>query len=167
MFARDFPHEELEMGIIGDKGSLQTSVSTIEILQWKQGSGSADPIRHKTESKAGVGWGGHLGFSEIHDAFVAAALDGSARPDRSQRLRRRHPHVHRRRTIHPRKADCGNQVIGHKEYKKAQRQERGECLSTAPGRNVRLCIIRREAGNVGVVDSRINFLFVIFCIFCG
>ncbi|MFT5030589.1 MAG: putative dehydrogenase [Candidatus Binatia bacterium] len=76
MFARDFPHEELEMGIIGDKGSLQTSVSTIEILQWKQGSGNADPIRHKTESKAGVGWGGHLGFSEIHDAFVEAALDG-------------------------------------------------------------------------------------------
>ncbi len=76
MFARDFPHEELEMGVIGDKGSLQTSISTIEILQWKLGSENADPIRHKIESKQGVGWGGHLGFSEIHDAFVDAALEG-------------------------------------------------------------------------------------------
>ena len=30
---------------------------------------------HAIESKAGVGWGGHLGFSEIHDAFVDAALE--------------------------------------------------------------------------------------------
>lgn len=76
MFARDFPHEDLEMGIIGDEGMLQTKISTIEILQWKRGQGKEEPTVHRIESKTGVGWGGHLGFSEIHDAFVEAALEG-------------------------------------------------------------------------------------------
>ena len=35
-----------------------------------------EPIAHKIEATKAVGWGGHLGFSEIHKAFVEAVLDG-------------------------------------------------------------------------------------------
>ena len=77
MFARDFPEEELEMGIIGDKGTLETRISAIEVLQWKLGTDQKEPIAHKIEAKEAVGWGGHLGFSEIHEAFVNAVLDGA------------------------------------------------------------------------------------------
>ena len=76
LFARDFPHEDLEMGIVGETGMLQTSVSTIEVLQWKRGSGSASPIVHKVAASTGEGWGNHLGFDEIHAAFLDAVLEG-------------------------------------------------------------------------------------------
>ncbi len=76
MFARDFPHEDLEMGVVGEEGVLQTRISTIEILQWKRGQDKGEPIAHKIEAKAAVGWGGHLGFSEIHEAFLDAVIDG-------------------------------------------------------------------------------------------
>ena len=64
------------MGIIGDKGTLETRISTIDILQWKLGTDQKEPIVHAVEAKEGVGWGGHLGFSEIHEAFVDAVLEG-------------------------------------------------------------------------------------------
>ena len=76
LFARDFPHEDLEMGIVGEEGVLQSKTSTVEILQWKRGKDEGEPIVHSVEAKAGVGWGGHLGFAEIHDAFLDAALEG-------------------------------------------------------------------------------------------
>jgi predicted dehydrogenase len=76
LFARDFPEEDLEMGIVGDAGSLQTRISTIEILQWKRGTNQKTPITHKIHSPAGEGWGNHLGFDEIHSAFLEAVLDG-------------------------------------------------------------------------------------------
>ncbi|HEY6169426.1 MAG TPA: Gfo/Idh/MocA family oxidoreductase [Verrucomicrobiae bacterium] len=76
LFARDFPEEELEMGIIGDGGSLQTRISAIEILQWKRGANQKTPIVHKVHSPAGEGWGNHLGFDEIHTSFLDAVLDG-------------------------------------------------------------------------------------------
>ena len=76
MFARDFPNEDLEMGIVGESGVLQTRISGIEILQWKRGKDEGEPIAHQVDAKAGVGWGGHLGFSEIHEAFLDAVLDG-------------------------------------------------------------------------------------------
>lgn len=76
MFARDFPHEDLEMGVVGEEGVLQTRISSIEILQWKRGKDEGEPIVHAVEAKAGTGWGGHLGFAEIHDAFLDAVLDG-------------------------------------------------------------------------------------------
>jgi len=76
LFARDFPEEELEMGIVGDAGSLQTRISAIEILQWKRGTKQKSPIVHKVHSPAGEGWGNHLGFDEIHTAFLDAVLDG-------------------------------------------------------------------------------------------
>jgi predicted dehydrogenase len=78
LFARDFPHEDLEMGIVGEEGVLQTRTSTVEILQWKRGKDEGEPIVHQVEAQAAVGWGGHLGFAEIHEAFLAAAIDGKA-----------------------------------------------------------------------------------------
>ncbi len=77
LFARDFPDEELEMGIVGDTGSLQTRVSAIEILQWKRGANPRTPIVHKVHSPAGEGWGNHLGFDEIHAAFLDAVINGT------------------------------------------------------------------------------------------
>jgi len=76
LFARDFPEEELEMGIVGDAGSLQTRISAIEILQWQRGTHQKAPIVHKVHSPAGEGWGNHLGFDEVHAAFLDAVLDG-------------------------------------------------------------------------------------------
>lgn len=70
LFALDFPKEDLEMGIIGDHGLLQTRISTIEILQWKRGSRQTEPIIHAVNAKPGLGWGGHLGSDEIHLEFV-------------------------------------------------------------------------------------------------
>jgi predicted dehydrogenase len=73
LFARDFPGEDLEMGVIGDEGMLQTRLSSMEILQWYRGSaGSAPSVVHKPDCQSGAGWGGHLGFHEIHEAFLRA-----------------------------------------------------------------------------------------------
>jgi myo-inositol 2-dehydrogenase/D-chiro-inositol 1-dehydrogenase len=76
LFGRDFPEEELEMGIVGEAGSLQTRVSAVEILQWRRGTKQREPLVHKVESKRGEGWGSHLGFDEMHAAFLDAVLDG-------------------------------------------------------------------------------------------
>src|SRR6185295_14635147 len=93
LFARDFPGEDLEMGIVGDKGELRARIvpppqnptgstraqsGTLEILQWKRGSGKSEPIVHKVESKLGQGWGNHLGFDEMHAAFLDAVIDGKS-----------------------------------------------------------------------------------------
>ncbi|MBI4664669.1 MAG: Gfo/Idh/MocA family oxidoreductase [Verrucomicrobia bacterium] len=74
MFAPDLRGEDLEMGVIGEKGILQTRLSTLEILIWKRGRTSNDPIVQSVEAKRGEGWGGHLGFAEIHEAFLKAIL---------------------------------------------------------------------------------------------
>jgi len=78
MFARDFPNEDLEMGIVGESGVLQTRISGIEILQWKRGMDEGEPIVHEVDAKAGTGWCGHLGFAEIHEAFLDAIIEGKA-----------------------------------------------------------------------------------------
>jgi predicted dehydrogenase len=75
MFGRDFPDEELEMGVIGDAGVLQTRISEIEILQWRRGANQKAPIVHQVAAKRGEGWGGHLGFADMHEAFVQAVLE--------------------------------------------------------------------------------------------
>ncbi len=75
LFALDFPQEDLEMGIIGDKGLLQTRISQIEILQWKRGAKQKEPIIHSVEARQGEGWGSHLGFDEIHTEFVNCILE--------------------------------------------------------------------------------------------
>lgn len=77
MFALDFPHEDLEMGIIGDGGILQTRISQIEILQWKRGTNQKEPIIRKVAANFGEGWGNHLGFDEIHLEFVKCILEKS------------------------------------------------------------------------------------------
>jgi predicted dehydrogenase len=75
LFALDFPQEDLEMGIVGDGGVLQTRISQIEILQWKRSTNQKEPIIHKVAAKAGEGWGNHLGFDEIHVEFVNCILE--------------------------------------------------------------------------------------------
>lgn len=75
LFALDFPKEDLEMGIIGDNGLLQTRISTAEILQWKHGSRQSSPRVHTAAAKPGMGWGSHLGSDEIHLEFVKCILE--------------------------------------------------------------------------------------------
>ena len=70
MFARDFPGEDLELGIIGDAGMLQTRISKIEILQWRRGAKQGEPVAHRVNAKHGEGWGNHLGFDEMHHEFL-------------------------------------------------------------------------------------------------
>jgi predicted dehydrogenase len=74
MFALDFPNEDLEMGVIGDAGMLVTRIPRIEILQWKRGTHQKEPIVHRVNASRGEGWGSHLGFDEIHHAFVDCIL---------------------------------------------------------------------------------------------
>jgi predicted dehydrogenase len=75
MFARDFPGEDLELGVVGDAGMLQTRISEIQILQWKRGEQQKEPIIHNIAAKRGEGWGNHLGHDEIHEAFVACVRE--------------------------------------------------------------------------------------------
>ncbi len=76
LFAREFPHDDLEMGVVGEAGSLQIRPATREIVQWTRGAGQGTPIVHRVEPSAGEGSGNHPGFEEMHEAFLAAVLDG-------------------------------------------------------------------------------------------
>ena len=80
LFARDFPEEDLEMGVVGENGMLQTRLSSLEILQWRRGAGQKQPIVHSVPCKPGAGWGGHLGFSEIHESFILAIQQNKRPP---------------------------------------------------------------------------------------
>jgi predicted dehydrogenase len=75
MFAPDLQGEDLQMGIIGDQGMIETRLSTLQIAVWKRSGESGGPAIHSIEAKRGQGWGGHLGFAEIHEAFVKAILE--------------------------------------------------------------------------------------------
>ncbi len=72
MFAHEFPKEELEMGVVGDQGVLQTKLDSLELLLWQHGKRKGEPRVIKTKAKQGIGWGGHLGFAEMHPAFLEA-----------------------------------------------------------------------------------------------
>ncbi|HWB53482.1 MAG TPA: Gfo/Idh/MocA family oxidoreductase [Tepidisphaeraceae bacterium] len=63
--------EDLEMGVIGSEGMIQTRMSKDEIHQWKRGNSTADPIVHHVPSRK-VGGGAHHGFIEAHAAFFNA-----------------------------------------------------------------------------------------------
>jgi len=76
MFAPDLQGEDLEMGIVGDKGIIQTRISKIELLVWKCGAEKKDPTIIPVVAKRGEGWGKHLGFDEIHEAFLDAIEKG-------------------------------------------------------------------------------------------
>ena len=58
------------MGIVGDAGVLQTDLDNLKILHWKKGHDKPRAISVK--AKRGIGWGGHLGFAEMHPAFIRA-----------------------------------------------------------------------------------------------
>jgi predicted dehydrogenase len=75
LFALDFPKEDLEMGVIGENGLLQTRITTMEILQWKRGAKQSSPKVHMIAAKSGLGWGSHLGTDEIHLEFVRCILE--------------------------------------------------------------------------------------------
>ena len=59
-----------------ETGAPGANEGTLEILQWKLGANQKEPIVHRVESKRGEGWGNHLGFDEMHAAFLDAVLDG-------------------------------------------------------------------------------------------
>jgi hypothetical protein len=67
--------EDLEMGVIGDRGMIQTKLSCDEIHVWKRGNESAEPVVHQVPGRK-VGWGAHHGFVEAHDAFFRAVEKG-------------------------------------------------------------------------------------------
>ena len=67
--------EDLEMGVIGEGGMIQTRMSRDEILQWKRGNDSPEPIVHRLPGRK-VGWGAHHGMVEAHAAFFRAVEKG-------------------------------------------------------------------------------------------
>jgi predicted dehydrogenase len=73
LFAPDLQGEDLEMGIVGDEGVIQTRISKIQLLVWRKGG--KEPEICDVAAKRGEGWGNHLGFDEIHEAFIAAVLE--------------------------------------------------------------------------------------------
>lgn len=75
MFAPDLQGEDLEMGVVGDQGIVRTRLSNLEIVVAKRGSPTKEPIIHSIQAERGKGWGGHLGFTEIHEAFLRAILE--------------------------------------------------------------------------------------------
>ena len=64
------------MGIVGDAGVLQTDLDNLKILHWKKGRDKPRAISVK--AKRGIGWGGHLGFAEMHPAFIRAIQNGES-----------------------------------------------------------------------------------------
>ncbi len=72
LFASDLQGEDLVMGIVGDEGMIQTRISKIQLLVWKHKAAGQKPKIYDVAAKRGKGWGNHLGFDEIHQAFIAA-----------------------------------------------------------------------------------------------
>lgn len=75
LFAPDLQGEDLEMGIVGEQGMIQTRISKIQLLVWKHKAARKEPEIYDVAARRGEGWGNHLGFDEIHDAFIAAILE--------------------------------------------------------------------------------------------
>jgi len=76
LFGHKPPKETLEMGIVGDRGILQTDLDNLQILHWQHGKRKGNPRVIKVKAKRGIGWGGHLGFAEMHPAFIKAIRTG-------------------------------------------------------------------------------------------
>jgi len=55
---------------------LQTDLDNLKILHWKKGHDKPRVI--SVNAKRGIGWGGHLGFAEMHPTFVRAIQKGKA-----------------------------------------------------------------------------------------
>ena len=76
LFAHEPPKETLEMGIVGDAGVLQTDLDNLKILHWQKGRRKDEPRVISVKAKRGLGWGGHLGFAEMHPAFLKSIRTG-------------------------------------------------------------------------------------------
>lgn len=76
MFAPETNGEDLRMGILGETGTIRTSISTIELLVSKHSPGQYGITAIPVAAKRGEGWGKHLGFDEIHEAFLDAIEKG-------------------------------------------------------------------------------------------
>ncbi|MHB8521663.1 MAG: Gfo/Idh/MocA family protein [Limisphaerales bacterium] len=60
---------------VGQRARSAAAEGMLELLQWRRGTHQEEPIVHAVASQHGEGWGGHLGFSEIHAAFVRAVRE--------------------------------------------------------------------------------------------
>ena len=76
------------MGVVGETGVLQTDLDNLQILHWENGKRKGAPRVIRVKAKRGVGWGGHLGFAEMHPAFIKAVRTNQAPFLRGQHDRR-------------------------------------------------------------------------------
>ena len=76
LFAHEPPKETLEMGVVGLEGVLQTNLDNLKLLHWVKGKRKGEPKVVRVNAKRGIGWGGHLGFAEMHPAFIKAIRTG-------------------------------------------------------------------------------------------
>lgn len=75
MFAPDRGEDCLEMGVMGDKGMLQTRMNEHTITVWpRDKKREVEAIKIEAETD---GFGGHVGFVEEHKAFLAAIRNGT------------------------------------------------------------------------------------------
>jgi predicted dehydrogenase len=68
--------EDLEMGVIGSEGMIQTKMGREEIWQWKRSSDKAEPVVHHLPRRK-VGWHAHHGFVEAHGEFFRCIAEGT------------------------------------------------------------------------------------------
>ena len=67
--------EDLELGVIGSEGSIQTKLSRWEIHQWKRGQEKPDPIVHHVPPRRDTR-GTPVGFVEAHEEFIRCVREG-------------------------------------------------------------------------------------------
>ena len=77
LFAHEPPKETLEMGVVGEEGVIQTDLDNLKLLHWQKGKHKGEPRIISVNAKRGIGWGGHLGFAEMHPAFIKAVRTGT------------------------------------------------------------------------------------------
>jgi hypothetical protein len=70
--------EDLEMGVMGSEGMIQTRISRNEIWHWRRSNPKTEPIVNSVAPPK-VGWGAPRGFYEAHVAFFRA-ISESSRP---------------------------------------------------------------------------------------
>lgn len=75
LFAPETGDRGLTMGVAGSEGFLRTRLATLEIQWWRRGE--KESRRIQVQAPRGEGWGGHLGFQEIHREFLRAVQEGN------------------------------------------------------------------------------------------
>ncbi len=61
---------------MGSEGVVQTDLDNLKLLLWEKGKRKEEPKVISVRAKRGIGWGGHLGFAEMHPAFIKAVRTG-------------------------------------------------------------------------------------------